>query len=400
MTHLIMAINSGSSSLKFELFSMPEERTLAKGLFERLGTGGAIFTLRANGDKHEASLHMNDHRQAADYLINALMDNGIINALTDIDGVGHRVAHGGEYFKDSALIDAPALLEIEKLGQLAPMHNPVNAIGIRAFMRQLPQAVQVGVFDTSFHQTISETGYLYPLPYRYYQDYGIRRYGFHGTSHKYVGETLARLLNRDMGQLRIISCHLGNGASLCAIWHGRSVATSMGFTPLAGLMMGTRCGDIDPSILPFIASHEKKSADQLLKIMNNQSGLLGISGISNDCRDIVSAIKAGNHRAELALSMFTDRIRTGIGSYAAEMGGVDAVIFTAGIGENSVEVRQRVCSNLEFLGIRLDDEKNRRREMFIQQDGAPVTLAVIPTNEELMIARDVMRVGLAQRQEV
>ncbi len=398
MTHLIMAVNSGSSSLKFELFSMPEEITVAKGLFERLGSGSAAFTLRVGDAKHQTTVALNDHQQAADYLLDALLESGIVPSLTLIDGVGHRVAHGGEYFKDSSPIDPAALLEIEKLSALAPIHNPVNAKGIRAFQLRLPHAVTVGVFDTSFHQSISEAGYLYPLPYRYYQDYGIRRYGFHGTSHKYVGETCAALLGR--ADLRIISCHLGNGASICAIDGGRSVATSMGFTPLAGLMMGTRCGDIDPSILPFIAEHENKSAQQLLEIMNNESGLLGISGISNDCRDIVSAAESGNHRADLALGMFTDRIRSVIGAYATEMNGVDAVIFTAGIGENSAVIRQRVCRKLGFLGIRLDENKNQRHATFIQQDGSPVIVAVIPTNEELMIARDVMRVGLAQTQEV
>jgi len=398
MTHLIMAVNSGSSSLKYELFSMPEEITLAKGLFERLGSGSATFSLRVGDNKHQTTVPITTHQQAADYLLNALLEHGVLPSLTLIDGVGHRVAHGGEYFKDSALIDAAALAEIERLSALAPIHNPVNARGIRAFQLRLPRAVNVGVFDTAFHQTITESSYLYPLPYRYYQDYGIRRYGFHGTSHKYVGETCAGLLGRC--DLRIISCHLGNGASVCAMNRGRSVATSMGFTPLAGLMMGTRCGDIDPSILPFIAEHENKSAQQLLEIMNNQSGLLGVSGISNDCRDIVSAAETGNHRATLALTMFTDRIRQAIGAYASEMDGVDVVIFTAGIGENSAWIRQQVCHKLGFLGIRLDDHKNNRQETFIQQEGSAVMVAVIPTNEELMIARDVMRVGLAQTQEV
>ncbi len=398
MTHLIMAINSGSSSLKFELFSMPEEITLAKGLFERLGSGNALFTLRFGDTKHQTTVPLSDHQQAADYLLDALLECGVLPSLALIDGVGHRVAHGGEYFKDSAPIDAAALKEIERLSALAPIHNPVNAKGIRAFQLRLPRAIAVGVFDTAFHQTISASGYLYPLPYRYYLEYGIRRYGFHGTSHKYVGETCAGLLGRH--NLRIISCHLGNGASVCAMDQGHSVATSMGFTPLAGLMMGTRCGDIDPSILPFIAEHENKSAQQLLEIMNNQSGLLGVSGISNDCRDILSAAETGNHRAKLALAMFTDRIRQTIGAYATEMDGVDVVIFTAGIGENSAWIRQQVCQKLGFLGIRLDDNKNKRHETFIQQEGSPTVVAVIPTNEELMIARDVMRVGLAQTQEV
>lgn len=398
MTHLIMAVNSGSSSLKFELFSMPAERTLAKGLFERLGSGSAVFTLRAGERRQQSEVALNDHQQAADYLLDTLLQQGVVDSLERIDGVGHRVAHGGERFRDSAPIDDDALVEIEKLSALAPIHNPVNARGIRAFLRRLPHAVTVGVFDTAYHQTISEAGYLYPLPYRYYQDYGIRRYGFHGTSHKYVAETCAGLLGRQ--DLRIISCHLGNGASVCAIDGGRSVATSMGFTPLAGLMMGTRCGDIDPSIPAFIAERENKSAQQLLEIMNNASGLLGVSGISNDCRDIVSAAESGHHRAALALTMFTDRIRSVIGAYATEMDGVDVVIFTAGIGENAAGIRRQVCRNLGFLGIRLDDNKNERHLTFIQQDGAPVIVAVIPTNEELMIARDVMRVGLMLPKEV
>ncbi|TKI08059.1 acetate/propionate family kinase [Martelella alba] len=400
MTQLILAVNAGSSSLKFELFAMPEETTLAKGVFERLGSGCARFTLQ-NGERQvQQDLSIATHRQAADVLLDTLLEQGILPSPAAVAGVGHRIAHGGEFFQDSALIDAQALAAIDQLGLLAPLHNPVNALGVRAFQQRLPDAVAVGVFDTAFHQTIREAGYIYPLPYHYYRQYGIRRYGFHGTSHKYVAQTCAGLMGRDWRELRIISCHLGNGASLCAIDHGRSAATSMGFTPLAGLMMGTRCGDIDPSILPFIADREKKSAQQLLEIMNNRSGLLGISGISNDCRDIVSAIAAGNSRAALALEMFTDRIRTGIGGYAAQMGGVDAVIFTAGIGEHSVEVRRQVCRNLAFLGIRLDEDKNRRHDVFIHQDGAPVVLAVIPTHEELMIARDVMRVGLGQMQEV
>lgn len=398
MTHLIMAINSGSSSLKCELFSMPDEITLAKGLFDRLGSAGAIFSLRAGELNAQTGLPLIDHQQAADHLLSALLANGIVTSLEQITGIGHRVAHGGETFKDSALIDAAALREIERLSALAPIHNPVNARGIRAFQQRLPHARAVAVFDTAFHQTIDEAGYIYPLPYRYYEDYGIRRYGFHGASHQYVSDACARLLGRR--DLRIISCHLGNGASLCAISNGKSVATSMGFTPLAGLMMGTRCGDIDPSILPFISERENKSAQQLLEIMNNASGLLGVSGISNDCRDIVSAAKSGNGRAALSLTLFTNRIRDSIGAYATVMGGVDALIFTAGIGENAAGIRRDVCRNLGFLGIHLDENKNTRNETFIQRDGAPVFVAVIPTHEELMIARDVMRVGLAQTHEV
>lgn len=392
MLQKIMAINAGSSSLKFQLFAMPEEQVITKGLIERIGKDDAIFTIEFNQQKLKQILPVKDHQQAVEQLLDALLGHQIIRSLTEISGVGHRVAHGGEAFRDSALIDDVALDKIEQLGTLAPLHNPVNAIGIRAFLHALPHAKAVAVFDTSFHQTMAPETYLYPLPYRYYTDLGIRRYGFHGTSHKYVSQVCAGKMGVPLTDLRLISCHLGNGSSICAIHNGRSVNTSMGFTPLAGVMMGTRCGDIDPSIMPYIAQREEKSPAEMNRLINNESGLLGVSGISNDYRDVEQAAKNGNPQAQLALKMFANRIRDFIGSYIAQMGGVDALIFTGGIGENSRTARAAICHALDYLGIVLDDTKNDANETFIQQSAAPVSIAVINTNEELMIARDVMRV--------
>lgn len=392
MSQKIMAINAGSSSLKFQLFSMPDEQVITKGLIERIGKQDAIFTIEFAGQKQKETLPVSDHQQAVDHLLKVLLDHQIIRSLDEISGVGHRVAHGGEAFRDSALIDDAALYEIEQLSILAPLHNPVNAIGIRAFLKALPHAKAVAVFDTSFHQTMAPDTYLYPLPYRYYTELGIRRYGFHGTSHKYVSQVCAEKMDTPLSELRIISCHLGNGSSICAIQHGRSVNTSMGFTPLAGVMMGTRCGDIDPSIMPYITQHETKTPDEMNRLINNESGLLGVSGVSNDYRDVEQAAKNGNPQAQLALRMFANRIRDFIGSYIAHMGGLDALIFTGGIGENSRTARAAICHALDYLGISLDAGKNNSNETFIQQSAAPVSIAVINTNEELMIARDVMRV--------
>lgn len=392
MSQKIMAINAGSSSLKFQLFTMPEEQVITKGLIERIGKQDAIFTIEYAQQKYKETLPVSDHQQAVDHLLKVLLDHKIIRSLDEISGVGHRVAHGGEAFRDSARIDAAALHEIERLSTLAPLHNPVNAIGIRAFLKALPHAKAVAVFDTSFHQTMAPDTYLYPLPYRYYTELGIRRYGFHGTSHKYVSQVCAEKMDTPLSELRIISCHLGNGSSICAIQHGRSVNTSMGFTPLAGVMMGTRCGDIDPSIMPFIAQREAKTPDEMNLLINNESGLLGVSGVSNDYRDVEQAAKNGNPQAQLALRMFANRIRDFIGSYIAHMGGLDALIFTGGIGENSHTARAAICHALDYLGISLDAGKNNSNETFIQQSAAPVSIAVINTNEELMIARDVMRV--------
>lgn len=399
MSRTIMAINAGSSSLKFQLLLMPAGTLLCQGLIERIGRSDAIFTLRQGEQKWQETRAIADHKEAAALLLEKLLSHHIIPSLSAIDGVGHRVAHGGETFKDSALITNDALAEIERLAELAPLHNPVNAAGIRIFRKVLPHAPAVAVFDTAFHQTLEQSAFIYPLPWRYYAELGIRRYGFHGTSHKFVSQQLAEKLGVPLSALRVISCHLGNGSSLCAIKGGRSVNTSMGFTPQSGVMMGTRSGDIDPSILPWVALKEDRSPQQLNALLNNESGLLGISGVSNDFRDVEQASIAGNARATLALTLFAERIRATIGSYVMQLGGLDVLLFTGGIGENSARAREAICHNLHFLGLDVDAEKNGRNATFIQTDHSVVKVAVINTNEELMIARDVMRIGLPEYAE-
>ena len=391
MSDKIMAVNAGSSSLKFQLFDMPSERVITKGLVERIGADDATFSIQVGDEKQKSVLPMKTHADAVKHLLDVLISEKIVASLDEIVGVGHRVAHGGESFKDSVLISEAYLKTIEELSKLAPIHNPVNVVGIKAFMSALPSVSQIAVFDTSYHQTMAPEIYLYPLPYKYYQQHGIRRYGFHGTSHKYVAEVAAELLKRAPKGLRIISCHLGNGASVCAIKDGQSINTSMGFTPLAGLMMGTRTGDIDPSILPYIEQVEHKTPQEITDLINKESGLLGISGLSNDFRDIVNAANDGHERAKLALNMFADRIRATIGAYATDLEGIDVLIFTAGIGENASLIRQLVCQKLGFLGIKIDQQKNQRNALSIEAVDATVKVMVIPTNEEVMIARDVMR---------
>lgn len=396
MSHRIMAINAGSSSLKFQLLTMPQGTAICQGLIERIGMANAQVTIKTPAQKWQETLPMADHREAVALLLEKLIDYRIINTLNDITGLGHRVAHGGESFKDSALITDETLAQIEHLAELAPLHNPVNVIGIKVFRQLLPNTPSVAVFDTAFHQTLDEPAYVYPLPWRYYAELGIRRYGFHGTSHKYVSATLAEKLGVPLGALRIVSCHLGNGSSICAIKGGLSVNTSMGFTPQSGVMMGTRSGDIDPSILPWIAQREGKTPQQLNHLLNNESGLLGVSGISSDYRDVEQAADAGNRQAALALTLFAERIRATIGSYIMQMGGLDVLLFTGGIGENSARARSAICHNLHFLGLAIDEEKNQRNSTFIQTDSAMVKVAVINTNEELMIAQDVMRIALSE----
>ncbi|CAH6636708.1 acetate/propionate family kinase [Pseudocitrobacter vendiensis] len=399
MSYKIMAINAGSSSLKFQLLSMPQGEQICQGLIERIGMVDGQVTLKTQGQKWQDTLPIADHREAVALLLEKLLGHNIISSINEIDGVGHRVAHGGESFKDSALVTDDALAEIERLSELAPLHNPVNVVGINVFRQLLPNAPAVAVFDTAFHQTLEASAYLYPLPWRFYAELGIRRYGFHGTSHKYVSNTLAEKLGVPLSAIRIVSCHLGNGSSVCAIQGGKSVNTSMGFTPQSGVMMGTRSGDIDPSILPWVAMREGQTPQQLNHLLNNESGLLGVSGVSHDCRDVENAATAGNPRARLALTLFTERIRATIGSYIMQMGGLDALIFTGGIGENSARIRQAICHNLHFLGLSIDDEKNQRNAAFIQAENALVKVAIINTNEELMIAKDVMRIAIANTLE-
>lgn len=397
MSHKIMAINAGSSSLKFQLLAMPQGEMICQGLIERIGMANARVTMKTSAQKWQETAPIADHREAVTLLLDKLLRHHIINTLQDIDGVGHRVAHGGEFFKDSARVTDETLAQIERLAELAPLHNPVNVLGIHIFRQLLPSTPSVAVFDTAFHQTLDESAYIYPLPWRYYAELGIRRYGFHGTSHKYVSTALAERLGIPLSALRVICCHLGNGSSICAIKGGQSVNTSMGFTPQSGVMMGTRSGDIDPSILPWIAEREGKTPQQLNYLLNNESGLLGISGVSHDYRDVEQAADDGNRRAALALTLFAERIRATIGSYIMQMGGLDALIFTGGIGENSARARAAVCHNLHFLGLSIDEEKNLRNATFIQAENAVVKVAVINTNEELMIAQDVMRIALSDK---
>ncbi|MEB4867177.1 acetate kinase [Priestia megaterium] len=391
----IMAINAGSSSLKFQLFEMPSETVLTKGLVERIGLDNAVFTISVNGEKQTDITEIPDHAVAVKILVEKLLSQNIIQSYNEITGVGHRVVHGGEKFADSVLITDETLAEIEALSDLAPLHNPANIVGIKAFQGILPNVPAVAVFDTAFHQTMPEKSFLYSLPYEYYEKYGVRKYGFHGTSHKYVSERAAELLGRPIEQLRLISCHLGNGASIAAIEGGKSIDTSMGFTPLAGVAMGTRSGNIDPALIPFIMEKTGKTADEVLNVLNKESGLLGVSGISSDLRDLIKASAEGNERAETALEVFASRIHKYIGSYAARMSGVDAIIFTAGIGENSDVVRARVLRGLEFMGVYWDPALNsvQGEEAFISYPHSPVKVMVIPTDEEVMIARDVTRLA-------
>jgi acetate kinase len=391
----IIAINAGSSSLKFQLFEMPSEEVITKGIVERIGLKDSIFTISVNGEKIKEVTDIPDHEVAVKILLDKLTSLGIIQSLDEIEGIGHRVVHGGEEFNDSVVITEEALQKFEALSELAPLHNPANITGIRAFQRVLPNVPAVAVFDTAFHQTMPENSFLYSLPYEYYKKYGIRKYGFHGTSHKYVSQRAAEMLGRPVEHLRLISCHLGNGASIAAIEGGKSIDTSMGFTPLAGVTMGTRSGNIDPALIPYIMEKTNKDADQVLDVLNKESGMLGVSGFSSDLRDIEEEAEKGNERAELALKVFADRIHKYIGSYAARMCGVDAIIFTAGIGENSSAIRARVLQGLEFMGIYWDPALNKVRgeEAFISYPHSPVKVMVIPTDEEVMIARDVVRLA-------
>jgi len=387
----ILVINCGSSSLKYQLIDMNGEIALAQGLVERIGMEGSILTQKVEGkEKYIIKEVMNDHKAAIKLVLEALVDktNGVIRDMSEIAAVGHRVVHGGEKYSESALIDENVMQAIQDCVKLAPLHNPPNITGINACKELMPNTPMVAVFDTAFHQTMPKTAYIYPLPYELYTKYGIRKYGFHGTSHKYVSAIATEKMggNKD---LKIISCHLGNGASVTAIKDGKSIETSMGFTPLEGIAMGTRAGSIDPAIITFLQSELKLSVEEVNDLLNKKSGVLGISGVSSDFRDLEDAAE-GNERAQLALDIFHYKVKKFIGSYVAAMGGVDCVIFTAGLGENSAFTRAEICKGLEFLGINLDEERNNVRGKFaeINTVDSKVKVFVIPTNEELMIARD------------
>lgn len=389
----ILVVNCGSSSLKYQLLDMEGEELLAKGLVERIGIDGSVLKHEKIGKgKKVYEQNIPDHKVALKLVLNALTDSeyGAIKDLNEINAVGHRVVHGGEKFAKSVLITDEVLKTIEECNELAPLHNPANLIGINACKNILKDVPMVAVFDTAFHQTMPESSYLYALPYEYYEKYKIRRYGFHGTSHKFVSERVASVLGKDIKDLNIITCHLGNGASLSAIEKGKCVDTSMGFTPLEGLIMGTRCGDLDPAIITYLMQKENMSADEVDNLMNKKSGVLGLSGVSSDFRDIEKASEDGNKRAKDALDCYHKRVKKYIGAYYAELGHVDAICFTAGLGENSAESRLEICKGLEELGIEIDEEKNKTRgeEKVISKDKSKVKVLVIPTNEELMIARD------------
>ncbi|MBE6060709.1 MAG: acetate kinase [Clostridium sulfidigenes] len=389
----VLVINCGSSSLKYQLINMETEESLAQGLVERIGIEGSILTQKVPGrDKYIIEQPMADHKDAIKLVLGALVDgnHGVISSMDEISAVGHRVVHGGEKYSESVVIDDAVMESLEECVKLAPLHNPANIIGINACKSLMPNTPMVAVFDTAFHQTMPKTAYMYPLPYELYTKYGIRKYGFHGTSHKYVSAECAKLMGKDIKDVKIITCHLGNGASLAAIKDGHCVDTSMGFTPLEGIAMGTRCGNIDPAIVTFLMNEGKMTAKEVDNLMNKQSGVLGLSGVSSDFRDIEDAAKEGNERAILALNVYNYRVREMIGAYAAAMGGVDAVVFTAGLGENAIETRAEICKGLEFLGIEIDDAKNnvRGKSTEVSKDGAKVKVFVIPTNEELVIARD------------
>ena len=389
----VLVINCGSSSLKYQVLDMTNESLLCKGLVERIGMDGSVITHEKIGmEKKKTEVPMNDHKDAIEQVLKAVQDpeTGVVKSMDEIGAVGHRVVHAGEKFASSVRITDEVIKALEECVELAPLHIPPNLLGIAACQELMPSTPMVGVFDTAFHQTMPPESYIYAIPYEYYEKHGIRRYGFHGTSHKYVAERASKMLNVNLEDLKLITCHLGNGASVSAIKRGKCIDTSMGFTPLEGLVMGTRCGDIDPAIVTYIREKENLPQGKANEILNKKSGVLGISGVSSDFRDIEDAVAEGNERAALALKVFAHKVRFYIGAYIAEMNGVDAIIFTAGVGENDVTMREIICNNLGNLGIKLDPVKNKMRgkETEISTDDSKVKILMIPTNEELMIARD------------
>lgn len=384
----ILSVNAGSSSLKFTLFDMPEEKELISGVFERIGIENSFYTIKLNGEKIKKETELKDHKAAFELLVKELIDNKIVDSLDEIAGIGHRIVQGGSYFDKTVLATEDNISIVDKLSSLAPLHNPAAVVGIRAAQSVFPNATQTLVFDTAFHQTMEEEVYLYPVPYEWYTKYAVRRYGAHGTSHKYVSMRANEILDNE--DARLITCHIGNGASISAVKAGKCVETSMGLTPNAGLMMGTRCGDIDATILPYIMEETGMSAKEMDTALNKQSGLLGISGVSSDSRDIEDGINNGDERCILAQKMYVKRIVDFIAKYYVELGGCDAIIFTAGVGENSISTRMEVMEKLACLGVKPDEERNnvRGKEALISADNSKIPVYVIPTNEELMIATD------------
>ena len=390
----ILVLNCGSSSVKYKLIDTADNNTLAEGGVEKIGLeDGFLKFKRQDGSKEILNLGLTDHKGAVGAILNNLTDEkeGCIKSFEEIDAVGHRVVHGGEKFNKSVLIDEDVIAKIKECYAIAPLHNPANMTGIEAITALMPNVPQVGVFDTAFHQTMPAKSYMYALPYKYYAEDGVRRYGFHGTSHRYVSQRVCQFLGVDISKQRIITCHVGNGGSITAVLNGKSVDTSMGLTPTEGLMMGTRVGDIDPGALTFLMEKHNLTAADIQHIINKESGVAGVSEVSSDMREIDAAIAAGNERARLALDMYEQRILKYVGAYAAEMGGVDIIVFTGGVGENQTEVRRNVCAPLAFMGVEIDNEinsKTRGTETIISTPSSKVTVVVIPTDEELMIARD------------
>lgn len=392
----ILVINSGSSSLKFRLFNMENESVLAQGLFQRIGINNSYLEFNNNQEELVIEKEIPDHITAVKLLIDTLLSkkHGVLKSMKEIEAVGHRLVHGGEKYKQAVIINEKIIKHLEKTVELAPLHIPANITGIKICQKLLPNKAQIGVFDTAFHHTIPKKAYVYALPYQYYKKHKIRKYGFHGTSHKYIAKRTAKLLDKPVEELKIISCHLGNGASITAVKNGKSIETSMGFTPLEGLVMGTRSGDFDPAIIPFLLEKENLKISELDDILNKKSGLLGVSGVSSDFRDIENAAAKGNNQAQLAIKLFNYQVQKYIGAYSAVMNGVDALTFTAGIGENSISVRKNILNELGYLGITLDNEKNKIRgqEKIISADDSKVKALVIPTNEELVIARETLEI--------
>lgn len=395
----VLVLNCGSSSLKYQLIDMDNEAVLCKGLVERIGIEGSILKHEKEGleGKHIVEQPMKDHKDAINHVLTAVADPavGAVKEMKEIDAVGHRIVHGGEKFASSAVLTDEVIAAIKDCSDLAPLHNPANLMGVEACRAILPDVPMVGVFDTAFHQTMPEKSFMYGLPHELYKKHGVRRYGFHGTSHLYVSQKAAEMLGKKPEDLKIITCHLGNGASITAVDGGKSVDTSMGLTPLEGLIMGTRCGDIDPAIIPFVMKKEGLDADGVDKLMNKESGVYGMTGISSDFRDIEDAAAQGNELAINALAAYAQRVKKYIGAYAAEMNGVDAIVFTAGLGENGIGMREMICADMDFMGIKLDAQKNdvRGKDRVISADDSRVKVLLIPTNEELMIARDTLRLS-------
>ena len=387
----ILSVNAGSSSLKFTLFEMKDESVIVSGVFERIGLDNSFYRFKLNGETIKEEMVISNHTEAVNVLLSKLIDLNIISSYDEIKGVGHRILHGGEKYSESVIINDDVIESIKELTPLGPLHHPGEIAGILALKEVLPEVPMVAVYDTAFHQTMDEEAYLYPVPYRWYEEHKVRKYGFHGTSHRYIAEAVKKLLGKD--SFKLISCHIGNGGSICAIKDGKCVDTSMGFTPLAGIMMGTRSGDVDPSIIPFVMEKEGKNASEIVEDLNKQSGVLGLSSLCSDMRDLVEACDEGNPKAILAKNKYVRRVVDYIAQYYVLLGGADIIVFTAGVGENNVAIRREICEKLSCLGIKIDLDLNnvRGEETKISTDDSDVLVYVIPTNEELMIARDTVR---------